>query len=102
MVVALNAGICEELLYRGFFPLSLTHIFPWCSFVWAIVISSGCFGIAHLAIRPDRKIRWLPALVTGIFGLMAGLFYLVTGSLFLSLIFHSLFDLRVLFFKRSA
>jgi membrane protease YdiL (CAAX protease family) len=88
--LSLTAGFCEELLYRGFIPAYLVHIFPGIPLVFALLISSVLFGLGHIYQK-------LPGVLgTGIMGLIFGFLYYVTGSLYLSMIIHALFDLRLL------
>lgn len=96
VLLSLTAGICEEILYRGFLPAYLNHIFPDVPFFLAIVIAAALFGIGHLY----QKLSGV--LGTGLVGLVFGLLYLFTGSLLLSMIVHALFDLRLLFINVPA
>ncbi|HEX4716730.1 MAG TPA: CPBP family intramembrane glutamic endopeptidase [Ktedonobacteraceae bacterium] len=93
ILLSLTAGFCEELLYRGFMPAYLVHIFPAAGlpFIVAIVIAAVLFGIGHVY----QKLTGV--LGTGIMGLVFGLLYVLTGSIFLAMIVHALFDLRLLF-----
>lgn len=88
--LSLTAGFCEELLYRGFMPAYLVHIFPHVNLLWGIVIAAILFGIGHIY----QKLTGV--LGTGIMGLLFGLFYFFTGSLLLPMIVHALFDMRLL------
>ena len=90
-VLSLTAGFCEELLYRGFMPAYLVHIFPGVSFFLAILISAALFGLGHIY----QKLTGV--LGTGVMGLLFGFLYFFTGSLYLPMIVHALFDMRLLF-----
>lgn len=90
-LLSLTAGFCEELLYRGFMPAYLVHIFPGVPFFVAIVIAAALFGLGHIY----QKLTGV--LGTSIMGLLFGFLYFFTGSLYLSMILHALFDLRLLF-----
>lgn len=90
VLLSLTAGICEELLYRGFLPAYLVHIFPGVPFVIAIVIAAVLFGVGHIY----QKVTGV--LGTGVMGLLFGFLYFFTGSLFLPMIVHALFDMRLL------
>lgn len=47
-MVCITAGICEEVVYRGFL-MQYFHTLPFhLSLAWAMVASSVIFGIAHL------------------------------------------------------
>lgn len=91
ILLSLTAGICEEVLYRGFLPAYLMYIFPGVPFVLAIVIAAVLFGIGHIY----QKVTGV--LGTGVMGLLFGFLYFFTGSLFLPMIVHALFDMRLLF-----
>lgn len=90
-LLSLTAGFCEELLYRGFMPAYLVRIFPGVPFFAAILIAAVLFGLGHIY----QKLTGV--LGTGIMGLLFGFLYFFTGSLYLSMILHALFDLRLLF-----
>lgn len=90
-LLSLTAGFCEELLYRGFLPAYLVHIFPGVPFFVAIVIAAALFGLGHIY----QKLTGV--LGTGVIGLLFGLLYFFTGSLYLSMVLHALFDMRLLF-----
>lgn len=96
VLLSLTAGFCEELLYRGFMPAYLSHIFPGMQLWLAIVVAAVLFGVGHLY----QKISGM--LGTGLMGLAFGLLYLFTGSLILPMIAHALFDLRLLFINTPA
>jgi hypothetical protein len=90
VLLSLTAGFCEELLYRGFMPAYLMHIFPGVPFVVAIIIAAVLFGIGHIY----QKLTGV--LGTGVMGLVFGFLYFFTGSIFLPMIVHTLFDMRLL------
>lgn len=89
-LLSLTAGVCEEILYRGFLPAYLVHIFPGVPFWLAIVIAAVLFGIGHIY----QKLTGV--LGTGAMGLLFGLLYFFSGSLILPMIVHALFDMRLL------
>jgi membrane protease YdiL (CAAX protease family) len=81
--LSITAGICEELLYRGFLLAVLTSAL---GIVPAVVLSSIFFGIGH------AYQGLLGILKTGGVGLvMAGLF-LLTGSLWAPMLLHAVVD----------
>ena len=89
--LSLTAGFCEELLYRGFLPAYLVYVFPGVPLWLAIIVAAVLFGIGHIYQK-------LPGVLgTGIMGLAFGFLYFFTGSLFLPMIVHALFDMRLLF-----
>ena len=89
VAVALTAGICEEVLYRGFL-LHVCTVSAGMRAPVAISLSVIAFGVAHLYQG------WKGALGATVLGalLMAG--YLVTGSLLPGIVIHALIDLRPL------
>lgn len=88
--LSLTAGFCEELLYRGFLPAYLVSIFPGIPLWLAIIVAAVLFGIGHVYQK-------LPGVLgTGIMGLAFGFLYFFTGSLYLPMLVHALFDLRLL------
>lgn len=88
--VAITAGICEELLYRGFAWFYLTTVFPDLPVLVAGIVVALVFGMAHAY---QGKTGILQASLAG--GAFLVL-YLFTGSLVPSMIGHALADLRVL------
>lgn len=83
--LAITAGICEEVLYRGYV---LWYAAVWTGPVAAVVISSILFGAAHLYLDGRSAIR------AGIVGaVMAGL-VLLSGSLWPAMILHAAVDIN--------
>jgi uncharacterized protein len=92
--VSLTAGICEEILYRGF----LIHYFFSAPFhiglLLAVIISCGIFGAAHLYQGAAGVIS------TAILGLIFSAIFLTAGTLVMPMILHALIDLRILLILR--
>jgi uncharacterized protein len=92
--VSLTAGICEEILYRGF----LIHYFFAAPFhaglLLTVIISSVIFGAAHLYQGVAGVIS------TAILGLIFSAVFLTTGTLVVPMILHALIDLRILLILR--
>lgn len=89
-LVCITAGICEEIVYRGFL-LHYFHLFPFhLSVVWALVISSLIFGIGHLYQGVTGGIS------TAGIGFATGLIFLMSGNLLLPIVVHAVMDLRAL------
>lgn len=88
--VCVAAGVCEEIIYRGFllhyFHASPLHL----SLTWALAASSIVFGIGHLYQGATGAVS------TVVVGFLLGVVFLVTGSLMVPMIAHALLDLRIL------
>ena len=81
--VSATAGIVEEIVYRGFVFWYLAQFMP----LWAVVVvSSLAFGFGHSYQGPAGAVR------CGIVGMLFGLFYIVTGSIWLPIVAHFLLD----------
>jgi len=81
--VSVTAGIVEEIVYRGFALWYLSHFMP----LWAaVVVSSVAFGFAHSYQGASGAFR------CGLVGLAFGIFYVATGSIWLAIIAHAVFD----------
>lgn len=89
-LVCITAGICEEIVYRGFL-LHYLHVTPvHLSLTWALIVSSVIFGVGHLY----QGIA--PAASTVIAGFMLGAIFIITGSLLVPIMIHAVMDLRAL------
>jgi membrane protease YdiL (CAAX protease family) len=87
--VSVTAGICEEILYRGFLFFYFREI--WGQNIWvALVASSFVFALAHVY----QGIRG--AATTAAVGLVVGSLYAVTGSLLIPVVLHVIIDARTL------
>jgi membrane protease YdiL (CAAX protease family) len=88
--LCITAGVCEETLYRGFL-LHYLHVFPWTmNLTLALLLSSVIFGLGHLYGGVNGVIGSVIA------GLLFGLLFILTGNLLLSMILHTILDLRLL------
>lgn len=84
--LAITAGICEELLFRGFVTWWLAHLLP---VFWMAVVAQGVlFGLAH-AYQGPRGV-----LATGAVGLFMGGVVWISGSLWAAMILHALIDMH--------
>ncbi len=97
--LSITAGVVEELLYRGFVLWVLAQWMP----LWAaVVLSSVAFGLAHSYQGRAGMLR------TGAIGLLFAVLFVASGSIWLPMLFHALFDmvqgvqLRELFRQRDA
>jgi membrane protease YdiL (CAAX protease family) len=85
--VAVTAGICEEVLYRGFL-LRYLAIEPWhIPMLAAVLIAAFAFGSAHLYQGVSGLIS------AGIGGLLFAGLFLGTGTLLVPILFHAASDL---------
>ncbi len=93
-LVSITAGICEEVLYRGFLIRYLSNG-PWHAGLWiALAVASVSFGLAH-------GYQGITGIIgTGLLGAVMALIFFSTGSLWLPMALHALIDLRVLFLLR--
>jgi len=83
-MVAITAGVCEEILYRG---LLLATLVPLVGTWPAVAISSLIFGLGHSyqGISGIAK--------TGLAGLVLALLTVFSGSLFIAIALHAVIDL---------
>lgn len=89
VAVALTAGICEEVLYRGFL-LHACAVSAGVRAPVAISLSVIAFGLAHVYQG------WKGALGATVLGGLFMASYVVTGSLLPGIVLHVLIDLRPL------
>jgi len=94
--VAVTAGICEEILWRGF----LSHYFgrdPWhLGILAAVIISSVSFSSAHLYLG----LKGLLGAFAG--GILFSLLFILTGNLLVPIIVHAAADLLAIPILRRA
>ena len=85
--LSITAGICEEILYRGYLMFYITSTMAIEGMWLAALLSSLAFGLVHAYQGPKGVLK------TGLIGLaMAGL-YLLTGSIWLLIVLHAVIDL---------
>jgi membrane protease YdiL (CAAX protease family) len=84
LLVSVNAGFWEELLYRGFLFWLLA---PAAGVIGAAVISAAIFGLGH------AYQGWRGILSTGAVGLVFAGFYAFTASLWWLMAAHALLDI---------
>lgn len=81
--VSITAGIVEEIVYRGFVLWYLGQFMP----LWAaVMLSSLAFGLAHSYQGASGALR------CGLVGLVFGILYVLTGSIWLPIVGHILLD----------
>jgi membrane protease YdiL (CAAX protease family) len=84
--LALTAGICEEILFRGFVTWALAQVLP--QYWQAALLQAVLFGLAHV-YQGARGV-----FLTGMVGaFMAGVVW-VSGSLWPAMLAHALLDLN--------
>ena len=82
--LAVTAGVCEEVVYRGFV---LWFAAAWLGVWGGVVVSSLLFGFAHIYLGLKHVIR------TAMAGLIFALVVLAASSLVPAMIIHALADL---------
>ena len=94
IVISLTAGICEEVLFRGFLIRFLHESSLALPIAGALAVSSVLFGLGHLY-------QGFKSLVTTtIAGLCFGLLFLLSGSLLPGIVLHALMDLQIAYVMR--
>ncbi|HEY9476397.1 MAG TPA: GNAT family N-acetyltransferase, partial [Mycobacteriales bacterium] len=88
--LALTAGVCEEVLYRGFLLAVVAALAPGLRPWGSVAVAGLAFGVAH-AYQGAAGV-----VATGILGGCLTILYLGSGSLLLPVLYHVLVDLRVL------
>lgn len=86
--VAVTAGVCEEIIYRGFGIAYVRWLIPGASSVAVILIIGAAFGAAH-AYQGPRNI-----VVTGVLGGLLAWLTIATNSLLPAMAVHAAIDLR--------
>jgi membrane protease YdiL (CAAX protease family) len=94
--VSISAGICEEILFRGFL-ITYFCVVPFHAPVLAgLLLSSLFFGTGHLYQGFTGVVQ------TAIMGFVFGGIFLISGSLLIPMILHAAVDLRILFLLPTA
>lgn len=89
-VLAVTAGICEELLYRGFGLAALRWAGPDLGTVALVAVTGAAFGLAHLYQGT------MGVIVTGALGAYFAWIAIATGTLVHVIVLHALLDARIL------
>ncbi|GJL94764.1 MAG: hypothetical protein DHS20C05_11690 [Hyphococcus sp.] len=92
LIIALAAGISEELLFRGVFQSWMSDFSP---IILAVIIPNIIFGLLHM-----RTILY--ALIAGLVGIYLGIVFVATDNLLAPIVTHSLYDLVALIYTRQA
>ena len=93
--VAISAGVCEEILFRGFmiryFQAEPYHL----TLTFAVLLSCLFFGTAHLYQGIVGVVQ------TTFMGMAFAFLFLLTGSLALPMVLHAVTDLKLLLILRK-
>ena len=81
--VSINAGMTEELIFRGYLIWYLLHFLP---IAWAATCATLLFGLAHCY----QGLKQLPAIIL-VSAVATGL-YVYTQSLLVPVLFHIVLD----------
>ena len=92
VIMAVCAGVFEELLFRGVLQTGLEKIIP---VAGAIVLSNLIFGAVHWRTA-------LYALIAGLVGAWIGLLFALTGNLLTAMVTHGVYDLIALYVTARA
>lgn len=84
-LLSVSAGICEEVIYRGFVLWLIT---AWAGLIVGIIISTAMFGFMHIYLGVAQVPR------TAIIGLVLALIVVASGSLWPAMIIHAAIDLN--------
>ncbi|WP_353778250.1 CPBP family glutamic-type intramembrane protease [Winogradskyella sp. 3972H.M.0a.05] len=83
--VSFVAGICEEIIYRGFLYWMLLDYFP---LVVAVIVTNVPFALAHLTTTGKKN-----SFGAFVLGLIFSGAYILTDSLWLPILLHIIVDL---------
>jgi uncharacterized protein len=84
-LLSITAGICEEILFRGFL---MWLIAAWTDLALAVIISSVLFGCVHIYLGKAHVPK------TAIAGLLFALVVFASGSLWPAIVIHAAIDLN--------
>ncbi len=85
--VAISAGVCEEVVFRGWLLCTLHNVIG-LNGTTLVLIAAACFGLAHFYQGATGMI------VTVLAGILFTFLYVQSGSLLLPILLHILIDLR--------
>lgn len=84
VVLSFTAGICEEIIFRGFTFWQLTQFLP---IIPSILIVNLLFTLSHFATKMKNMV------FAFLFGIFWSVTFLWTGSLWLAMLMHIIIDL---------
>jgi len=85
VALSITAGVCEEILYRGYLIWYFQH---WLGVLPAAGLAAVLFGIGH-AYQGPRGMA-----LTGVVGAFLAAVYLLSGSLLVPVLLHALMDIH--------
>jgi|SRR5690606_2047469 len=88
--VSVSAGLCEELIFRGFLIRYVEAVVPGLGWTGAILAAALVFGLDH------GYQGWKGMVQTAFLALVFTLLFLLAGNLWVPMIAHALLDLRLL------
>lgn len=84
--LSITAGICEEIIYRGFMiTVIAASVGTWV----AVGVSAVVFGLGHAYQGPSSILK------TAAIGVAMGVLFVVTGSLWAPMLLHVVYDLTI-------
>jgi uncharacterized protein len=90
LIIAILAGLGEEMLFRGVVQAAIAHEIGGPRGVWlGLLIAAALFGLIH-TVTPTY------AMLAGLIGLYLGWLWLACGNLLAPIITHGLYDFLVL------
>lgn len=87
VLVAVSAGVCEEIVFRGWL-LSILHGPLKLNGTVLVVVAAGIFGLAHIYQQVTG------VLLTTLAGVLFCVLYVASGSLLVPILLHVLIDAR--------
>lgn len=91
-LLAIGAGVSEELLFRGVLQTWIEGGMP---LAWAIVLPNILFGALHARTA-------LYAVIAGLVGVYMGVLFAISGNLLAPIIAHGLYDWIALIYTQRA
>ena len=87
LTVSIIAGVCEEIMFRGFLFWQLQQYMP---FYAAFVLTNILFALGHAGTKMKN------ALLTFVLGIVFSTSYVLTDSLWLAIVLHILVDFQAM------
>lgn len=84
VAISFTAGICEEIIFRGFTFWQLSQFLP---IIPSILIVNLFFALSHFATKMKNMV------FAFLFGILWSITFLWTGSLWLAMLMHIIIDL---------